>query len=618
MEDMMYMSATFDSTKESLADILRDIKSGRIQLPDFQRDWIWDNDHIKSLLASVSVAFPIGVVMLLGTGNEDICFKVRPVAGVNLEAPKNPEWLILDGQQRLTSLFLALYFDKPVRTHDAKGYPIERWYYIHIPTAIGNETDQEEAIISVPAGKRIKDFRGEVILDCSDIEKECKADLFPLPLIFNFGKLMSWQATYLNCGSEKIQLWTEFGQYVIPRIQNYQVPVIKLFKETPKEAVCQVFEKVNTGGVPLNVFELLTATFAADNYNLRDDWNSRLKELEGYDVLKTVLGDEFLQVISLLSTYKKRAEAIHKGTDPQKAPAVTCKRKDLLKISLDEYKSWSDQVMTGFKEAAKFLHAQRIYDYRDVPYHTQMVPLVAIFTLLGDRADNAMIWCKLSQWYWCGVFGELYGSAVESRFAKDLPQVIGWINGGEEPDTVKEANFEASRLSTLRTRNSAAYKGLYALLMKDGCLDFKSGQEISIQTYFEDNIDIHHIFPQAYCRSRKIDPRKWDSIVNKTSISAKTNRIIGGKAPSEYLGKLKLSYGLDDSLLRKIIESHAIDMDPLLSDDFDEFFKRRATALLGRIEQAMGKGIVARELEGEQLDEDVSDQAKIPFELKDI
>ena len=99
---------TFDSTKESLLDLLHSIKQGKTQLPDFQRGWVWDDHHIRDLLASISLSFPIGAVMMLQIGNPDVRFKPRLVEGVNLADAPEPERLILDGQQRLTSLFLGL------------------------------------------------------------------------------------------------------------------------------------------------------------------------------------------------------------------------------------------------------------------------------------------------------------------------------------------------------------------------------------------------------------------------------------------------------------------------------------------------------------------------------
>src|SRR5438094_7531988 len=107
----MHGITMFDSTRESLQDLLRTIREGRTQLPDFQRGWVWDDDHIRSLLASVSLGYPIGAVMMLQTGNPEVKFRPRPVEGVVLAQPTEPERLVLDGQQRLTSLYQAVFTD---------------------------------------------------------------------------------------------------------------------------------------------------------------------------------------------------------------------------------------------------------------------------------------------------------------------------------------------------------------------------------------------------------------------------------------------------------------------------------------------------------------------------
>src|SRR6476619_2165642 len=109
------------STKTELSKLLDDVVAGKIQLPDFQRGWVWDDEHIRSLLVSIARSFPIGAVMLLETGGQTR-FQVRPVEGVELppDSAGLAEDLILDGQQRLTSLTQVLKLDKPVATRDAK------------------------------------------------------------------------------------------------------------------------------------------------------------------------------------------------------------------------------------------------------------------------------------------------------------------------------------------------------------------------------------------------------------------------------------------------------------------------------------------------------------------
>jgi hypothetical protein len=190
------------------------------------------------------------------------------------------------------------------------------------------------------------------------------------------------------------------------------------------------------------------------------------------------------------------------------------------------------------------------------------------------------------------VLGELYGGAIETRFARDLPEVVSRMRGETvEPTTVQESNFQAGRLLTLRTRNSAAYKGLYALLMRDGGRDFRTGEPIEAQTFFDDKIDIHHIFPEKWCKTAKLEPATYNSVINKTAISARTNRQIGGRAPSGYLPAVEKAAGIDAARMDEILASYCIAPESLRADRFWDFYAARAEALLARIEAATGKTI---------------------------
>src|SRR5919106_494485 len=141
---------TFTSDKEALHDILKIISDGRYQLPEFQRGWVWDDAHIVSLIASVSLSYPIGAVMMLENGNPDVRFKPRPIEGVELILEIEPERFILDGQQRLTSLYQSLHLRRAVRTKDIRKREIFRWYYIDMRKALNPNLDREEAVLSLP------------------------------------------------------------------------------------------------------------------------------------------------------------------------------------------------------------------------------------------------------------------------------------------------------------------------------------------------------------------------------------------------------------------------------------------------------------------------------------
>ena len=136
--------------------------------------------------------------------------------------------------------------------------------------AVNPAIDREEAFVSLPADRKTRNFRGEVDKDYSTPELEREGDLFPIQLAMDRGLAYEkWTDAYKKISDDHWELWLKFRDQVVDKFKEYQVPVITMHKTTPKEAVCQVFEKVNTGGVSLTVFELLTATFAADDQGNR-------------------------------------------------------------------------------------------------------------------------------------------------------------------------------------------------------------------------------------------------------------------------------------------------------------------------------------------------------------
>lgn len=287
---------------------------------------------------------------------------------------------------------------------------------------------------------------------------------------------------------------------------------------------------------------------------------------------------------------------------------ISCRRRDILRLRTDEYKEWADKTEQGFIEAAKFLHGQKIFNNRDLPYRTQLVPLAAILTDLGQEANTEGARQKIARWFWCGVLGEMYGGATETRFSQDLIDVTDWVRNDETnmPRTIQDANFQPNRLLTLRTRNSAAYKGIYALLMRDGCRDFLSGKPIEEAAFFDESIDIHHIFPRVWCNEQGIEASRFDSIINKTALSARTNRSIGGRAPSLYLPTLQRNAEISANDMDEMLASHRIPAWTLRIDDFKRFFADRAEELLERIESAMDKPIAREQgifTQGERVDD---------------
>ncbi len=607
----------FTTNPIQLSKLLDEIDDGEMQLPEFQRGWIWDDFRIRDLLTSVAQGFPIGAIMRLDAGG-DMNFKPRPVEGSSPD--QQPDTFLLDGQQRMTSLYQALKYPGPVDTHNSTRKKVERWYYVDMAEAMKRTPDHDKMIFSLPVNKRRTSNIGRTIeLDLSDAELEYEQHMFPTerllePTSWLLGYVNHW-AGKNNPNGEPGLFFTKFNEKVIKSFQTFQLPVIDLDKSLPREAVCVVFDKVNTGGVPLTTFELLTAMLAAEGFDLRQDWQKRRQRIREHSrVLNAVDKDQFIRVVALMVTADRRRQSRLTGTS--QTPAIGCRRSDILSINRAEYEKWADEVEEGFNRAAHFLIKQSIFSARDIPYVTQVTSLAYLYATMSDEIETQNTQLKLERWFWSGIFGEVYSGPTETIVANDAQFVPGFLRGKGSFQLLDEVTFEPARLLSLRTRNTAAYKGINALLMKRGAVDWMQGASISITSYFDENIDIHHIFPRRWCErvsvtflGEPIPARIFNCAINKTPLSSKTNRIIGGRSPSEYMRRLR-SHNSD---LEVAIEGHNIDVGYLERDDFDDFFIRRGRALMALISEAMGKKLD----DGEEVFMNALEAANLRIETDD-
>ena len=151
----MAINIASKSLDTELSELMSDVASGKAQLPEFQRSWTWDDGRIRGILASLSQGYPMGAIMRLEYGNEEVKFKYRPVEGVK-NVTEKPDYLILDGQQRLTSIYRTACSKDPVETKTDKGKNIKRFYYLDIKKCLDDNEDRYDAILSVPEDRRIK------------------------------------------------------------------------------------------------------------------------------------------------------------------------------------------------------------------------------------------------------------------------------------------------------------------------------------------------------------------------------------------------------------------------------------------------------------------------------
>lgn len=591
----------FEIHKTRLHDLLRFIDEGRMQLPEFQRDYVWADADVRSLIASIARGFPVGALLTLEAGSE-VNFKPRHVEGAPTDR-KVPDTLLLDGQQRMTSLYQALFSSHPVKTPGRSGKAVWRHYFLDMNAALAAGGDMIDAIEWTGEDrKRLNPRSKELEIDGSTPEAQYEHKLFPLDRTFDasnwkFGYYDYWKTRDVDA----LGLLNEFDRSVLNIILNYEMPLIRLLRGNSREAICLIFEKVNVGGKKLDAFELVTAIFAGEGkegFDLRADWQKRKAAMlsiapgQERDVLRDVDSVNFLQVSSFLHTRARRHEAAQNGLAGKDLPQVSIRRKDVLSLPFSSYTSTADAVTSGFRKAAAFLNDQKIIWHKDVPYPPQIVALASFFAAFGKGDPNAPQLQKVAQWFWSVALGEEYGSSTETKIARDVSELLEWVDDrGDGPRTMREAQFNPGRLDTLRTRLSAAYKAIHALLMKEGGRDFITGRPIDLMTFHNDSIDIHHVFPQAWCEAQGISADIYNSILNKAPLSASSNRSIGGNAPSVYLAAIRKQHGIGQADQATILNSHLLDEEAMLTDDFDRFIDLRRQALVSLIQRAMGRSV---------------------------
>lgn len=604
----------FQTNPVDLRDLLADAARGRLQLPDFQRSYVWNDEAVRQLLVSIAQGFPVGALLTLETGG-DVSFKPRLVEGA--DGSDSPEALLLDGQQRITSLHGALFSDGPVRTKRSDGKIVARYYYLDLTKAASGLVD--EAVISVPNDRTIrKNFGRDIETDLSTSELEVAENLYPLNRSFDDSRWWdAWNDHWRSDADRDLRESVRNG--VLDNIQRYRMPVIRLDRKNTREAVCTVFEKVNTGGVKLDAFELLTAMFATDKFDLREDWARHEAALETLDETRRLIlfGErpnqrieprDFLQIASFLQTRDRRAQALAQGKEGRQLPQVSIRHADLLKLDREFYQENSTIVREGFAEAAKFLNGMKIIRAFDLPYAPLRVALAAIFADRSGKVLSQPQSQKLREYVWAISLGETYGSSTETRIARDAVEVLAWLeDDGDTPRALVEATFREERLDQLKMRISSAYKAIHVLLMSAGSRDFVTGEPVDVMTAHQEAMDIHHIFPRSWCeKNGKTQNDYYDCIVNKTALSARSNREIGGEAPSVYLERIEHKYGHSREELDSILRSHLIEPEHLRADDFDAFMEHRRESLCTLISDHLRNPVV-READPEQAFEEAAE-----------
>jgi len=547
-----------DTNPRALKDLLSEIHSRTMVLPDFQRDFVWEPSATQELIVSIANNYPAGSLLRVRDPNR--LFAAREFEGAPPLDGKKHTYLVLDGQQRLTSLYQAFY-----------GIGEHR-YYLELKKLMDGQ-DFEDAIFHVRTNTKWAQERESFNIQAQEL-------ILPLSVLKGgAGGFLQWllQITNPMPADRRIQMLdalTAIDEKWIKTIDDYHFPVVTLSDKTEPDALCTIFETLNRTGVKLSVFELLTARFWPADINLRDLWEKARQE---YSIILDYDVDPYyvLQSIALAS---------------RKTPS--CKRKDVLNLKPADIKEWWQPVIDGLSLGLEILRDDcKVMLPKWLPYQTMLAPLAAVLAKSGmSKGLQAGVHReKLKRWYWCAVFGQAYESSPNSQSARDVADLLAWIIGDAMPDTVSSLRFDPKSLRDVTPRQRAIYRGVICLILGVGARDFHTQSIITGRLMIEQDIDDHHIFPDNFLQKQGIAlTRKRDCVLNRTLIDRTTNQIISNRAPSDYMAEIRDEPGFP---FDAILSSHCLpvgEAGPLWRDDFEAFLDWRQERLWQEIKRVTG------------------------------
>lgn len=585
----------------SLGSLIGRMREGRFVIPDFQREFEWKPWDIQDLMRSIFSDYYIGSLLLWKAKAENIklltCESLYAYSG-----KASPEYIVLDGQQRLTAMYYAFVApDKPLPNRASAAI-----YYISVDKFVAGETDgafgyewdskNTRALVKTPALQFEKHF-------------------FPLSVIgkggFEFFKWVDayktfWTDRAAAAGSTEVRAAAEehannamtFGQEVQAVIEQYQVSYVELDKEIGIEKVCDIFTQINSKGVQLDVFDLLNALMKPKGIQLKTLYRNSAKRLAFVDTSK--MNVYILQVMSILrQSYcsPKYLYFLQPGIKkPVRSPDGTQAFEVLVKSSEDFLQHWEHATSALERVIALLQHPQEYGATTPnyVPYVSILPAFAAIQSCLGELPANRQLSArkKVRHWYWASVFLSRYSSSVESTAARDFADMRAWLADDEaRPGLIDEFSAAYRNIDLHREvrRGTSIYNAIFNLFVIAGARDWMTGD---VPSYNE--LDDHHIVPRWWGRDNGIGA--INSILNRSPLTSDTNRnVIREQLPNEYLPELIAKNG--ESTVLAILESHFISKaalgillrDPFTPKDFDEFLAERHRALLDGIDTLLIK-----------------------------
>lgn len=542
---------------ENLLRIVSDAHAGKVVVPEFQRSFVWSREDIEELLISIVQGYFIGTFLFLDTQPASSLFPFRLMEGLEelgatADAGRHPTVrVILDGQQRITSVFYALY-EPHIPLRNARN-PYR--FFFRVDRAL--DRDPTDAVLGV---SRIDTAR---MRDMEDLVSEWRA--VPFSLFRDTSPPLEWLYRDQRCwkGEDVHTIRIYFD-----RVTNFMVPVVAISPETGKDNIVNIFERINRTGIRLSLFDLAAARLYPKGLKLRELWDAfEQSHRSAAEVIKP--------------EYMLRLLAVCDGKEPRRATML-----DVVDaLDADQFRArWetATHLMIEAYQRVTSAAGYGAFEQKWIPYTTLLVPLAALLGWLEKHHAGADRYLAVDRWYWASVFTQRYDHAVDTTTFRDVKQVGEWLGGGDQPDWLARPSPGVPDLD-VDEPGSAVYRGLMCLIVLAGAKDFVDGQQAVLRSCHDD-----HLFP----KSQFGEHRSVNSILNRTLISSRTNEVKGRRKPSEYLRRFIESHGQDRTRFEHTLQTHLIPPEAIQAmecDDLDRFLQLRQAAFREAIQARLGE-----------------------------
>ena len=604
----------------SLNTLIDRLRDGRFVIPDFQREFEWKPWDIRDLMRSIFLDYYIGS-LLLWTGKKENFAALSCESVYGYEGSAKPEYIVLDGQQRLTAMyytFLAPDIALPTR---ANRY----FFFVRIDRFMAEEYDKA---FEYDWSKRWAQL-------ITNPEWQYTEHIFPLAVVGGKGwALPNWVQGYEKYWREiaaeakqagndsqhqQAILHTEnasaFGEHLRTLTDQYQISYIELDQQLGIDKVCDIFTQINSKGIQLDTFDLINALLRPKGVQLKQMWREAAPRLESVDSNK--MNVYILQVMSILRQAYCSPKYLYFLLPGQEKPIRDpdgTRRKEVLVADTTAFTHlWNDAVDT-IESAIKLLQYPQEFGAISSNY-LPYVSIIPVFSAIqahvrGLPASRRLeAQRKVRHWYWASVFLNRYSGSVESTAARDFLDLKAWMDDdASEPMLIQEFGMQFRNLELRREvrRGTSVYNGIFNLLIIQGARDWMSGNVPQ-----HGDLDDHHIIPASKAKDLGTGGL-IHSILNRTPLTAETNRhVIRDRFPNEYLPELIEQSG--EIAVRNMLESHFISSaalavllrKPFTSDDYEAFIAERQRTLLQAIENLLIKERIDLSLHLRELDERV-------------